>query len=403
MSQKCNIISFGKLDKYYLLIIFAALILLCDTYVEPHSKFFEEESPHKVECFLTYPLGLCLSFFLLLFFNIYNKRKKTRPSQLINNIKVNSNFALKRTSKIEQFLWMLLISFFDFFGTIIYFLNFVVGREYFNFWSVNIITFSLFSHLILKVKLYKHHYICIIIVFIFGILFDVILNNFSQGDIFSNLMNYLTETLFSLSYVICKYIMLNKFIKSYALLFYEGLIELTFGIITLIILNKYNMDNFNDFLNDLDTKEIIIYISLTLLKFLYNFAIISIINLFSPFHVILTDILSELIKYFIDLSEKDVITSILTIIFILICLFAILVFTEIIELNFLGLSYMIKKNIELRAQLDTLSMDIKDLNKNIIYKGYYIDFNKNNNINNNDEHENENELVYLEEKPSDYE
>ena len=43
----------------------------------------------------------------------------------------------------------------------------------------------------------------------------------------------------------------------------------------------------------------------------------------------------------------------------------ILVFLEIIELNFCGLSYMTKKNIELRAQLDSIINDENNKSKNI--------------------------------------
>ena len=394
MSVKCNIISFGKLNKYYLIIIVGSLSMLSITIIGDQSIFYTEESSHPVEYFLAYPLGLCLSFFLLLFFNIYNKRKGEKNTQLVRDLSLKGSFSIKRTSRKEQFLWILLISIMDFLGSIIYVLNFVSKRKYLNFWSVNIITFSLFSYLILKIKVYKHHYVCIAIVVIFGILFDVILDNFNQGNIISNLVNYLSEAVFSLTYVICKYIMLKKFVKSYEILSFEGLIELILGIITLIITNKIGYQkNFSDFIDKLDSKEIILYVLTIIISFIYSLSIMTIIDTISPIHVILTDILLELIKYFIDLNENDLLTSILTIIFILICLFAIFVFIEVIELNFLGLSHMTKRNIDLRSRLDTLSTDIKESDEIVTYKGYDINFN-----NNNDNDENENELVNLGEK-----
>ena len=68
MSAKCNIISFGKLNKYYLIIIVGTLSMLGLTFIEDESIFYTEESPHPVEYFLTYPLGLCLSFFFNVIF-----------------------------------------------------------------------------------------------------------------------------------------------------------------------------------------------------------------------------------------------------------------------------------------------------------------------------------------------
>ena len=46
----------------------------------------------------------------------------------------------------------------------------------------------------------------------------------------------------------------------------------------------------------------------------------------------------------------------------LLCTFMILVFVEIIELNFCGLSKMTKENIELRARLDSIVGDENDIN-----------------------------------------
>ena len=50
-------------------------------------------------------------------------------------------------------------------------------------------------------------------------------------------------------------------------------------------------------------------------------------------------------------------------------------FIEIIELNCFGLSYMTKKNIELRAQLETYIGEDNDIlsDKGITYKGYIIE------------------------------
>ena len=50
----------------------------------------------------------------------------------------------------------------------------------------------------------------------------------------------------------------------------------------------------------------------------------------------------------------------------------ILIFIEIIELNFCGLSYMTKKNIELRAKLDS-ALEVNDDEKGgIDYEGYLL-------------------------------
>ena len=67
-----------------------------------------------------------------------------------------------------------------------------------------------------------------------------------------------------------------------------------------------------------------------------------------------------------------------------------LIFIELIELNFCGLSYMTKKNIELRAKLDS-EININDLDKKVDYEGYSLTF-KNDTIKVNDV----NELITIE-------
>ena len=55
----------------------------------------------------------------------------------------------------------------------------------------------------------------------------------------------------------------------------------------------------------------------------------------------------------------------------------ILIFVEIIQLNFFGLSYMTKKNIEIIARIDFNLADNEEDNKSKIdYQDYTIDINK---------------------------
>ena len=86
----------------------------------------------------------------------------------------------------------------------------------------------------MKIKLYRHHYISIAFTLILGIVLDIILNNYRKGEIIYNLLNYLIQSIYSLIVVLNKYIMLKKYIQSYELIFFEGLIESILGIITLI-------------------------------------------------------------------------------------------------------------------------------------------------------------------------
>ena len=63
-----------------------------------------------------------------------------------------------------------------------------------------------------------------------------------------------------------------KYIISFEILFYQGLIELSFGIITLIITTSINkVDNFIDFCKKLDVKEGLLIVGLILILYIVHF------------------------------------------------------------------------------------------------------------------------------------
>ena len=113
----------------------------------------------------------------------------------------------------------------------------------------------------------------------------------------------------------------------------------------------------------MDLKEIIILVSLTLIYFIYNLLQLIIIDYFSPFHILLTNLIPENILYVFFLYDyisgtKELIAAI---VIFLIDAFMILVYVEFIELNFLGLSKMTKRNIELRARDESIDYDINEI------------------------------------------
>ena len=381
MSIKCNIISFGKINRYYLLILLGSIFYLFLVLIEIESKLFSEEEKHPIIYTLSYTFGLCLSFFVMIIYKILNRSKREKNDLFVNTIKINDQKKITQTTKKEQFFWLLFVTLIDFTTFITYAINWIEMRVYLNYWSVNIISFSFFSYFILKKKLYKHHYLTIVTFIVFGVLFDLILGRFITDYLINNLINFVTEILFSLTYVMFKFYMLKKFIKPYEILFFMGFIESILGIITLIITtNNDYVDNFYLYYDKLDTKEVFIFILLSIDFFAYNLMLVTIIDIFSPFHIFLMNIFNELMNYFIHINEENPATSIITLIFMLICIFMALVYIEIIQLNFCGLSDMTNKNIELRARLDTDLINNNEGDKvEVSCQGYTFELN---NINN---------------------
>ena len=62
--------------------------------------------------------------------------------------------------------------------------------------------------------------------------------------------------------------------------------------------------------------------------------------------------MQNILLFFPNIKEVDALIIVFQVIGVPINIFVILVFIEIIELNFLGLSKMTKRNFELRAKLE---------------------------------------------------
>ena len=387
MSCKCHIISFGKTNKYIFFIFIGAILRALLTYVESLSKNFYKENLHPVIYSMTYSIGLSLSFILFIIYKIRTKSEKDKVhtpllesndnNSSIHNSTIALNNQIKQYNFIKKLLWILLASIIDYIAYIFFCIYWVNFDNYLNTWAFTIIFMSLFSRWILKIKLYKHHYLGIITVVIVGSLYNVILRKLNKENFENNYSSYLsfffTETLFSLLNVLYKYYIHKKYIKSYEILFIEGIIEFILGVITLVITTSMDvLDNYYEFIKQIDTNEIHILFYLTSIQFLLYTVQIIIIDLFSPFHVFLLKIITEFILFFGFYENINIWESILIIFCIFICIFMILVFIEIIELNFLGLSTMTKKNIELRAQLDIKDDDKDEEKGGIDYKGYIL-------------------------------
>ena len=365
MSKKCKI-SLGKINRYISLIFLALLPYALLSYVEEESKFFNENNLHPIIYSIIYSLGLCLSFIFLIIYKIRNRtRTEKNSSLLIENINISIHFGVKKISKKEKFLWILLVSVIDFLSNNIYNIYWINFNNYLNIWASTITFMSLFSFFLLNKKLY--------------ILYNIVFDRFSIKNIKAYYDYYLaffsSDILLNLSLVLYKFLIMKKYIVSYEILFYRGLIELILSIITLIITTKCGfIDSFWQFVDEIDSTEIFIIISLIFINFVYYSLILIIIDFFSPFHIFLLGILSEFILYFFLIDKFEIYILIIGIIFIGISLFTILIFIEIIELNCFGLSKMTKKNIELRAKLDSIINETDyEGEKGIDYKEYSID------------------------------
>ena len=366
---RCKIISFGHINLYILLIILGALFKAAKDLITSNSEKLgqdeakDPEKQHPIIITINYALGLCLSFIFFIIYKACNKRNKNTNANifLLERMSTKPNHNIETTKK-EKSLWILLASVLDFIANIIYSYNWIKTDDYLIYWPSNILLMTLFSYLLLKMKLYKHHYLSIIIITIVGISHNFVSGDLSIDALKENYKGYIiyffTEGTFNILNVLYKFFMIKKSIKSYGILFFQGLIELILGIIVLSITTKYcpELDSFFIFIEGIDSKEILLFVSLIFINFITFLTIFIILDIFTSFHIFLLNIISEIIICLADAffhSYFDLIIIVYAFFFI-ISFFMVLVFIEIIQLNFCGLSYMTKKNIEQRARLDSM-------------------------------------------------
>ena len=372
--KKCKIITFGKVDKKFILLVIGGIMYSLLLVIEDHSSIFGGDgNDFPIIYTMAYSIGLCLSFVFLIIYKVYNKRKNKKITSLLienkdaNNLDINNlHQKTKMISWKEKLLWIFLVSIIDYIAYLFSSIYWLDNGNYVDTLQTNIIFMSIFAYLILKLKLHKHHYLCISVIIIRSIAYTIIFNVYKKdpskkNDIVPYIVSFVTEIVFSLTYVMSKYFMLIKYIHPFEIMFFEGIFELFFSIMTLIISSRIGkLDNISHFLEKFKYMEVFILISWIIVNFIYHAILFKVIDIFSPFYIHISILLSEFLSFFVKLDRLSIGQLIFYIISFIVCPFMILVFLEIIELNFCGLSEMTAKNIELRALLDSAINDEND-------------------------------------------
>jgi len=240
-----------------------------------------------------------------------------------------------------------------------------------NTWIWDILITTFLYYLVFKEKLYKHHYLSMIFILLTSLIIDLSLGNL-QNDISNNLffllLRILRETLYSSIDVINKYLMEKKFCSVYDLSLYTGIIDVILYII-FGIFNYYflKLDDFEKYFSNFDSTEILVCIGVLITQFGIVISTLITNKNNSPCHIFIIFIFGQL-AYYVDFTGISIVV-ILCLIFIL---FLSLIFNEIIEINFWGLSYNTKNNISKRALLEeNMIITSKDINDGKVDAGQY--------------------------------
>ena len=216
-----------------------------------------------------------------------------------------------------------------------------------NLYLLNILITGIFSQIILKIKLYRHHYLSIILIILTGLILDLVTKNL-QNDIKNNwksiLLRLIREFVYSFHNIINKYAMEKKFCSVYEISFYTGLVlTVLFGIFTILDYYVFHLDNFKAYFNNFNVKELLVLLGYCITQLGFHLGILFTNRDNTPCHIFIVYVFGQLAFHM-----KFSVNSIPVFICLIFILFMSLIFNELIELNFCGLSDNTKKNIMLR-------------------------------------------------------
>jgi len=246
-------------------------------------------------------------------------------------------------------------------------------EDYFDAFTKNNDDYSIFEYLIIFVALklgkevyYKHQYISFFILILIEVIKNIyfyIKKLYKKINIISFVLSIINSILYTVLYLYIKGLMKYEYTSPYMCNFMIGVINVPIIILMSFIISytplgndksEYHYDNIFGLFKDLgkiDIKSAIILISLPFVFGIEVFIIIRIINDYSIFHMYIPLLINHFIQNIIKNFE------IIEIIFLISCFFIelimILVFLEIIEIKFCGLNENLKRNIELRAMIDS--------------------------------------------------
>mgnify|MGYP007102019671 CR=1 FL=1 len=377
------IISFGRVDKKLIIIIFVLIVEIIDLII---SYEIEDEYSLNIITAFIQEIGAVLLGIILLF--IFKQKLQNKESKI---------------KRLKYFLIFLLLKVIKHSYEKIYH-YFIIEKKY--KWSnllntingIEILLVTIGTFFLLKYKYYIHHYISMIIFCILGIICDFILGGYfimNYKYIYIYLI-YLINDVFISCYI--KY-MMDKLYYHYAeILLYWGLTGFIskFFIYLGLLIYEYKANINDGFLAEIKiyfTEEnifAIIFFQFFYILFLggvYYLLIILMLFYLRPNHMIITDeitIFIELIFY----DDKP--NKYYTLIPFFFQILALLFYFEILELNFLNLNENTIKNIQHRERKENEIDEEEKPEPHLIEIGdqYYLKDNQLENISEEEKHEN---------------
>ncbi len=344
-------ISLGTIDKSLIVILIGSVFCFLNRLL---SKIKEGkilfQSPILTNIYIAISRFITIIPFIIL--TIKTKNRTTNTD--IENIKQHQTSLHKDSIKeVSKGKWKYILL-----SVLVYLVNTIFFAQSFqiktNCWIWYILIAALFHYLIFKVKLYRHHYITSILIILIGLAIDLITKNLQVEIVekpWNLIMKFLHGVLFPLYNVMAKYVMDKFYVSVYEFSFYIGL----FNLVILLIFSIFDYyfigwTPFKEYFKIFDYKQLLIALGVIFTQLGINITTLFVSKNNSPCHVFIIFVFGQIAYYVDDFS--GIFT--LVIVLLVIILFLSLIFNEIIEINFFGLSDNTRKNIMKRAEIEAI-------------------------------------------------
>lgn len=367
-------IELGTIDKKLIPMLLGCIFCFLNRLLNKYDGTLLTKNPITMNIFISLSKTFCVIPYIIMIV----KRKKSRPitDDAIEKIPTNNSVKVlfkNEEKKIIKNKWgfITLSAIIFLFNQFFFALTIKIKS---NTTILNILITSIFYYIIFREKLFKHHYVCIILILIIGFTIDIYLNNL-QNDITTEttlfFIRLLREILYSLSCVTDKYVIEKKFGSVYELALASGVISLVLLFIFAIFdYYFFDFDNYDEYFEHFNYIELLVIFGTLITQLGINLNILFTNKNTTPCHIFIIFIFGQL-AYYVDFSENSVIVIIL----LILILFITLIFNEIIEINLWGLSDNTKKNIRKRAEnIEFLSINRNDsINSMLdVHEGYIL-------------------------------
>ena len=372
-NNKTPLITFAKLNKYFLIPFIAPIFCMLTNYCL--ALLIATNTVKRLAFIGTIYMGIMYTLTGLLHFFPYFRKNIGK-----GNGSKKPNLAIKYFHKKERkdkkyynfftltaliILLGLLLATFELLMTI------TLDKTKFEFRLYLLFFVPIFSKFILKENFYKHHYLSLIIALIGVILLLIpICLVMTKEDIITNILIFILGTSNALFMVLIKYLIQKYYYSPIYLSFLFGISSI---IITCIAFSIYSLIKYHDFnyFNesfDFSQKENNLYFTLyiflsSIFGIIYNILYLLALYYFSPILILVSDMISPFLMWialtiFDGGKMPDVIINPIG---YLIVLLASLVYNEIIIFNFWGLSKNTKKFVEKRVTQESIQIQMTEI------------------------------------------